>query len=187
MDVVIKNIILYDAKRQVSGYLELRCAYGKCDIKLKHNFSELLGGEGKLLLSVVSQGESYAFRVDSLHCGFELIKTLDLDIEVFANLLHKKEGGKPESLASGLINAEGGGSTNARPLHSVPDLDTCVGASTTRPLESPETYSLESVRREVDSVLRTACVVTDGEACACETCPYRDYFFQFPLDKQVGG
>ena len=91
---VIKSIILYDPLQNVCGFVELRTlksAYNKTQIKATHNF-ESESPNTQIILSLVTSNSSFAFTMDGTSSSFLVDKALDLESEIFVNLMRKVDG-----------------------------------------------------------------------------------------------
>jgi len=182
METTIKSIILYDAVQNVCGFVELRSlrsAYNKTQIKATHNFE--LGGQ--IILSLVTPHASFAFTTSGPSSSFLVDKALDLESEVFANLMRKVDKDLI-SLASGVINFA--------PRDVIKSVKREAVAVATTPPPEPEQGKIEHEPQpeeqdselsakiaEVDAVLRSVCMVEEGDRGICEGCPYREHFFEF--------
>jgi hypothetical protein len=137
VELITKNIILYDEFGGVSGFAEFKIRANKTDIKVRHNL-----GVDASQFSVVTNGElANVFKIFGASSNFELHDRVDFEKEIFVCV----KGGEA-TLASGVINQ---GVVERR----------------------------EVVVKEVDEVLRKACVIDEEGRGQCESCPYREYFF----------
>ena len=148
MELITKNIILYDEFGNVSGFAEFKIRSNKADIKVRHNL-----GNDVLQLSVVANGEAAKlFKITGASSNIELLDRVDAEKEIFV-CLRKDE----VTIASGVINQ---GSIDRR--IEVPEV--------------VETSHVEAVK-ELDEVLRRICVIDENGRGQCESCPYREHFF----------
>ena len=159
MDFTIKNVILYDSLQNVSGFAELKIRADRTNIKVRHNISE----DG-LLLSVVAEGESsFVFALAGAQSLLELNARINPEREIFICVI-KRDGGELNTLASGILNQT-----------SRKDAEIIRIAEPIKPVEV----------NEVDAVLRKVCTIDEHGKGQCETCPYREYFYQFTLERPV--
>jgi len=167
METTIKSIILYDAVQNVCGFVELRAlrsAYNKTQIKATHNFE--VGGQ--IILSLVTPHASFAFTTSGPSSSFLVDKALDLESEVFANLMRKVDKDLI-SLASGVIN------------FAPREVIKSVKREQKEPVSPPPEpiTELEDKIAEVDAILKSVCMVEEGERGMCDGCPYREQFYEF--------
>lgn len=95
MELVTKNIILYDELGGVSGFAEFRIREDRTDIKIRHNF----GVADVLRLSVMMNCETKIFKMKEGQSLFEVSGSIDTEKEIFVCLYNGEE-----LLASGIIN-----------------------------------------------------------------------------------
>ena len=179
MDFTIKNIILYDSLQNVSGFAELKIRTDRTSIKVRHNISE----DG-LLLSVVAEGESsFVFALTGAQSLLELNARINPEREIFICVI-KREGGEMNTLASGILNQDRK-NIKKRPVTAREIRDEIAEQSApaeiirlAEPIKPVEV-------NEVDAVLRKVCTIDEHGKGQCETCPYRDYFYQFTLERET--
>ena len=190
VEFTVKNIILYDALQNVSGFVEFKIRADRTDIKVRYNsFAE----EG-LLLSVVAEGEySYVFSLAGDQSLFELKCRLEPAKEIFVCVI-KKEGQEIRTLASGILNQDRKNlkkrAMNAKEIREEIDeigrgeyyieKDNGVRQLIAEPVKTEEA-------QEVDEVLRKVCTIGDDGKGQCESCPYREHFYTFTLEHQSQG
>jgi len=148
VELVTKNIILYDEFGGVSGFAEFKIRSNKTDIKVRHNLNE-----PTLQLSVMANGEgAKVFEVTGVSSNFELREQVDAEKEIFV-LLRKGEN----TLASGVINQG--------------LIDRRIGVT-----ELAHENAVVVVK-ELDEALRKICVIDEDGKGQCSGCPYREHFF----------
>jgi len=188
METTIKSIILYDGVQNVCGFVELRSlksAYNKTQIKATHNFET----SGQIILSLVTPHASFAFTTSGESSTFLVDKALDLESEVFANLMRKVDKDLI-SLASGVINFAPrevikSVRRETAPPPSPPPPQEIVAPKQGAPTE-PERTELDNRVAEIDAVLRSVCMLEEGDRGICEGCPYREHFYEFGSMENAG-
>lgn len=173
MDFTLKNIILYDNIQNVSGFAEFKIRADQTNIKVRHN----LECKHELLLSMVADGEkSYVFTLIGPQTLLELKSRINPEREIFICIM-KRENTELQTLASGIINQDRKNlKTRAVAAKEIRrEIEQPISISTQRPIEQ-----LSSIK-EIDDVLRKVCIIDDEGKGQCETCPYRDHFYQFAL------
>ena len=189
MEFSIKNIILYDAFQSVSGFVEFKIRAERTDVKVRHN----LCGEDGILLSVVTGGDvSHVFSLAAGQCAFELKYRVDPEREIFVCII-KYEGKEIKTLASGILNQD---RKNIRKRVGVAkeirgEVEYIDELGTTQEKEKFLQLIEEPIKpvevNEVDEVLRKVCTIDENGKGQCETCPYRDHFYQFNVEHQPQG
>ena len=180
----IKNIILYDTWQNVSGFVELKNTGGRTQVKLRHSLSEK-----ELVLSLVEEGgQSYMFQANGTNGIFEIKGAFDLSRELVACLC-AREGNKVTTLASGIVNPrrKDAGLKPDTKFQNVQPSDESIAAVIEEtafvPIRREEGSTAARVAVEIDELLRKVCTVDDAGRGQCETCPYRDYFYEFTLNR----
>jgi hypothetical protein len=192
---------LYDAFGNVAGFVEIKLRGTFASIKVRHNLPETQ--DAGFLLSISADGaQSSVYALRGAQTVIENHGRVDLDKEVLA-LIIKRNGAETETLASGIINATQRTRDEIRVIREAtrePDIANKIEAQPVvlhepvEPVKNEPIFvepvqcvkaSLREATREIDDMLRMAVDVSDAEACQCESCPYRDYFYQFTLDRDV--
>jgi hypothetical protein len=209
VELSIKNVILYDAHGHVSGFVELKIRESYTAVKVRHNlFTESANStaeERNLLLSVTADGaEPHVFAFSAVQAEFDIRARIDPACEIVVCIIGKK-GASLATVASGAVNEGIGGKSadrgprtagdeelkaknERRVTADMPDItfpppptNTALDAAGDTQEKAEPVKSAEA--REVDAVLRAVCEIDEGGRGVCETCPYRDYFFEFTLDR----
>jgi len=95
VELITKNIILYDGRGGVSGFAEFKIRSHKADIKVRHNL-----GPDLMQFSVLANGgAAMVFKIAGTVASFELFDRIDAEKEIFVLL-----GRDGETLASGVVN-----------------------------------------------------------------------------------
>jgi len=148
VELITKNIILYDEFGSVSGFVELKIRSNKADIKVRHNLADML-----LQFSVMANGEATkVFKITSASSTFEVRDNIDAEKEIFVCIRRGEE-----TLASGVINQ---GFVDRRK----------------KAPEVIEEAPVEVVK-ELDDALRKICIIDEDGKGQCSGCPYREHFF----------
>ena len=169
----IKSIILYDSLQRVCGFVELRTDKGRTIIRVSHTGE----AKSKIIISIATPDASYAFSADSHESNFAVDKEIDLEAEVFVNLMHKV-GNDLISLASGVINF-----SPRQVIESIKKQK--ESPPQPQPKSPPEALEapLGKGIKEIDAILRGVCMMNDGEKGICNGCPYREHFYDFAIEE----
>lgn len=167
MEFVLKNIILYDEFGGVSGFAEFRIRRGQTEIKVRHN----LTGKG-LSFGIIANGETAGnFELTGSQLLLEHRGRIDAEMEIFC-VITAHEGNEVKTLASGVVNE-----TKLSPRESEPEAKTEKREEIAEVATETGLAERYEAVQELDEVLRKMCVIDEHGRGQCESCPYREHFF----------
>ena len=172
MELVIKNIILYDPFGNVGGFAEFKIRGDRTNIRVRYND----GGSDVSLFSIVANGEPLAtFEITGVQTLLEFRGRIDAEREIFI-CISTREGGEVKTLASGVINsgnAKHPASQSEAPLYPEGTTESNSVLDETAVVEPSKSAAVA----ELDEALRKICIIDEHGRGQCETCPYREHFF----------
>jgi len=175
MSIILKNIILYDSLQRVQGFVELRSTE-QITVKLRHNFTE-----PELLLAITGCGKTHIAKLVGEENHFTLPLPVDIaSDEILASLI-MRDGGKLETLASGIVNIRS--NVRSTPVITTEMLPTEQTSSTVAHLDAPPPSRFNQngkdtrAAREVDDLIKKLCTYEDDGIDACVGCEYRKHFY----------
>ena len=159
MEVIIKDIILYDKAGAVQGFVRVcRNDEEGTHFDVGCNFEA-----GEMLVVVEAGGEMYMVQHEK---KFRIEKGLDLDGEVFVSVMRRR-GEELIVLASGGVNLAVGAVGAVGDRGDISLVEENAGGPV---------FKTEAAR-EVDEILKKACNFEEGGVSACEGCAYRRAFY----------
>lgn len=163
--VIIKNVILYDTYQNVVGFCELKNVDGQTRVKVKHNLN------GVELLTTINGAVA----------GDTVFPEINLEREVMVCLL-QKNGNAVSTYASGIINpkpptANLPSKPFSKSIAALPPLQAILADTAEKPIKRNTAVKTADTIREIDEVLRAVCTIDERKKGACQTCPYRDFFY----------
>lgn len=181
MEFVIKNIILYDAFGNVSGFAEFKIRGDRTNIRVRYND----GDSEVLLFSIVANGApARVFEISGVQSFCEFREFIDAEKEIFI-CISRREGSEIKTLASGVVNqakldkqkqAVSEISGNEIITDNEITDNTAEAAQVSAPKQPDQVSDLVAVR-ELDEALRKICIIDENGRGQCENCPYREHFF----------
>lgn len=186
----LKNIILYDECGNVSGFAEFKIRCDRTNIKVRYN--DIADG-AVLLFNLVANGETIRpFQITGVQSLFEVRAAIDAESEIFV-CISKRMNGELKTLASGVVNeakiqAPRHTELNRRVIaseqqksssESIRDIN-CLETVKDTPKQQLITKSEEV--QELDEAIRKICKIDESGKEQCESCPYREHFFNVVVD-----